>query len=92
MIATQAEKIVEQERQLQAYEALVKDLKARDALKEQVITTIRERGEDLARRLTALNADLAQIEAERQAWEARPYPESCEGAVREFARRGGAAP
>ena len=91
-IAIQAEKIVEQDRQIRGYEALVKDLKARDALKERVIVTVRERGEDLARRLTALNADLARIEAERVAWQARPYVGTCDEMVREFARRGGAKP
>jgi len=92
IINIQAEKIVEQERQIRGYESVVKDLKARDAIKERVIVTVRERGEDLARRLTALNADLARIEAERGAWRGKPYPEDCEQAVREMARRMGAKP
>jgi hypothetical protein len=92
IIVIQAEKIVDQDRQLRGYESVVKDLKARDAIKEQVIVTVRERGEDLARRLTALNADLTRLEAERVAWQARPYVGTCDEMVREFARRGGAKP
>ena len=91
-IAIQAEKIAEQDRQLRGYESVVKDLKARDAIKDGVIAESRERGAELESRLTLLKGNLAQIEAERRVWQAQPYPEECEQVMRELARRGGAKP
>jgi len=91
-IAIQAEKIVEQGRQLRGYEITLKELRAVGAIKDRVIAESRERGAELENRLTLLNRSLAQIEAERRAWQAQPYPEDCEQVMRELARRGGAKP
>jgi uncharacterized protein (DUF3084 family) len=91
-IAFQAEKIIEQDRQIRGCDAVIKELRAVDAIKDGVIAESRERGTELESRLALLNRSLAQSEAERQAWRAQPYPEGCEQVMRELARRGGAKP
>jgi len=91
-IAIQAEKIVEQGRQLRGYEITLKELRAVGAIKDGVIAESRERGEELARRLQSVRDDNAILERERAYWQTQPYPEDCEQVMRELARRGGAKP
>jgi hypothetical protein len=81
---------VEKDRQLRGYEINLKELRAVDAIKDGVIAESRERGTELENRLTLLSRSFAQIEAERRAWQAQPYPMDCEATVRELALRGGA--
>jgi chromosome segregation ATPase len=91
-IAIQAEKIADQDRQLRGYEITLKELRAVNAIKDILIAESRDRGAQLEARLTLLGRTLAQIEAERRDWQARPYPVDCEATMRELALRGGAKP